>query len=162
MQTQRVGWGAPDIACCPPTGLGSRRLAKPISVCLLFIFHLPAIFSADLMILRISSKPPNQGTKSQIQQGIPPLSGPNSKSDQSAAARNDKRLLWAVWRRLTSMASMCCCGANLIILDLEFCISLISKICSCSFQDLWLKFLKQHELTRNSANTTPRLSAAAI
>ena len=39
---------------------------------------------------------------------------------------------------------------------------LISKIYSCSFQDLWLKFLRQHEPTQNSAKTTPRLSAAAI
>lgn len=32
MQTQRVEWGAPDIAGCPPTGLGSRKPAKPISL----------------------------------------------------------------------------------------------------------------------------------
>lgn len=88
MRTQQVGWGASDIACCPPTGLGSGRLAKPTSVCLFFIFLLLAIFSADLMILRISSKPPNQGAKSHIQQGIPSLSRPNSKFDQSTTAEN--------------------------------------------------------------------------
>jgi len=140
MQTQRVGWGASDIACCPSTSLGSRKLAKPISVCLFFIFLLLAIFLAYLMISRISSKPPNQGTKSHIQQGIPWLSRPSSKFDQSTAAKNGERLLWAVWRWLTSTVSMCCCGAKLIMEDFEFRISLISKICSCSFKVCGLNF----------------------
>ena len=57
---------------------------------------------------------------------------------------------------------MSCCVIKLIAVYFEFCISSISEIFVCSFQDLVRNILKQQKLNHNSANAVPCSPAAAI